>query len=54
MDYTGLMVDGFGYIGIEEDVLVTENGAEFISTPQTELKLIKLIFFQTFNNVIKN
>ena len=41
MDYTGLMVDGYGYIGIEEDVLVTENGAEFISTPQTDLILLK-------------
>ncbi len=37
----GLMVDGYGYIGIEEDVLVTDNGAEFISTPQKELIIIK-------------
>jgi Xaa-Pro aminopeptidase len=33
----GLVVPGYGYIGIEEDVLLTENGAQFISNPQTEL-----------------
>jgi Xaa-Pro aminopeptidase len=33
----GIMVPGFGYIGIEENVLVTEDGAEFLSTPQLEI-----------------
>ncbi len=33
----GIALPGFGYIGLEEDVLVTENGTEFLSTPQIEL-----------------
>jgi Xaa-Pro aminopeptidase len=33
----GLNVPGYGYIGIEEDVLVTEYGCEFISTPQIDI-----------------
>jgi len=33
--------NGYLRIGLEEDVLITETGAEFLSTPQKELILIK-------------
>jgi Xaa-Pro aminopeptidase len=33
----GVKVPGRGFIGLEEDVLVTETGCVYLSTPQTEL-----------------
>jgi Xaa-Pro aminopeptidase len=36
----GTAVPGRGYIGLEEDVLVTADGVEWLSTPQRELWLI--------------
>ncbi len=36
-----VQVPGRGLMSLEEDVLVTENGVEYLSTPQTELRLIR-------------
>jgi len=37
----GLAIPGYGYLGLEEDVVITANGAEYIGEPQTEIILIK-------------
>ena len=37
----GLMVEGYGYIGLEEDVLVTAGETVYLSKPQRELVLIQ-------------
>jgi Xaa-Pro aminopeptidase len=37
----GLAVKGCGHIGLEEDVTITENGAEYLGEPQKEIVLIK-------------
>lgn len=36
----GLAVPGYGYVGLEENVIVTENGAEWLSDPQESVWLI--------------
>jgi len=37
----GLAVPDYGYIGLEEDVVITEQGAQYFTAPQQEIVLIK-------------
>ena len=37
----GLPVPGYGYIGLEEDVLITAGGAEYFHEPQRQIVLLK-------------
>ena len=37
----GLAVPGYGYMGLEEDVFITERGAEYFTEPQKEVVLLK-------------
>lgn len=37
----GLVVEGYGYVGLEEDVLVTDHGVEFLTHPQKEWVLVR-------------
>ena len=37
----GLAVPNYGYLGLEEDVVMTERGAEYFTEPQREIVLIK-------------
>ena len=37
----GLAVTGYGYIGLEEDVVMTNKGTEYLGDPQREIVLIK-------------
>lgn len=36
----GFNVSGYGFVGLEEDVLVKQDGLEWLSTPQTEIFIV--------------
>jgi Xaa-Pro aminopeptidase len=36
----GVAVEGYGYIGLEENVVITESGADWLSEPQREVWLV--------------
>ncbi|MBX3062981.1 MAG: Xaa-Pro peptidase family protein [Anaerolineae bacterium] len=37
----GVMVEGYGIVSLEEDVLVTDNGLEWVGAPQTEVMVLR-------------